>query len=167
LFIKGFVRKNIDFSTRTCSNFEGVCGEIHHCTVDVPFECTTPVTFFRQPETLRTNSRQEFEFFKEEDLPRKDFAEKDKLMSGDLSEFNQVSEEFFNELPFCELLSSRIVEFDELIDRRRPSGIDLPFEERFFRRIEEKMVIELRLKILQKRQVTIPPTTTNGDIVKK
>jgi hypothetical protein len=111
---------------------------------------------------LLTNSRQEFEFFKEEELPRNEFAEKDKLMSGDLSEFNQISDEFFNELPFCELLSSRIVEFDELINRRRPSDIDLPFEERLFRKIEEKMVIELRLKILQNRQVTIPRTPTFG-----
>ena len=36
------------------------------------------------------------------------------------------------------------------------------FEERFFRSIEEKMVIELRLKILQNRQVTIPRTTMSG-----
>ncbi|KJS83546.1 MAG: hypothetical protein JM58_12405, partial [Peptococcaceae bacterium BICA1-8] len=37
LFIRGYVRKNIDYSTRTCSNAEGFCGDIRHCTVDVPF----------------------------------------------------------------------------------------------------------------------------------
>ena len=46
LFIKGFVRKNIDYSTRGhCFNKEGVCGDIRHCTVDVPINCTTPVLF--------------------------------------------------------------------------------------------------------------------------
>ena len=159
LFIKGFIRKNIDYSTRTCSNLEGVCGEIHHCTIDVPFECTTPISFCIPPENLGINSRQEFEYLKEEELPRNMFAEKDRLMSGDLSEFNQISEEFFNELPFCELLSSKIVEFDEFINRTRPSGVDLPFEERLFSQIEEKMVIELRLKVLQKRQVRVPRVT--------
>ncbi len=161
LFIKGFVRKNIDYSTRTCSNNEGVCGEIHHCTIDVPFECTTPITFFRPPAPLLANERQEFEYLKEESLPRDTFAEKDKLMSGDLSEFNQTSTEFFNELPFCELISSRINEFDEFINRRRPANVNLPFEEREFRRIEEKMVIALRLKLLQKRQVTVPSIPGN------
>ncbi|MGN9163786.1 CsxC family protein [Tissierellaceae bacterium HCP3S3_D8] len=159
LFIKGFVRKNIDYSTRTCSNREGVCGEIHHCTVDVPFECTTPVKFFREPAPIIPNQRKEFEFFRDQHLPNEHFAEKDRLLSGDLSEFNQISNEFFNELPFCELISSTINEFDEFINRRRPAHIDLPFEEKEFRRIEEKMVIELKLKILQKQQVEIPRTS--------
>ncbi|MBT9131508.1 MAG: hypothetical protein DDT41_01814 [candidate division WS2 bacterium] len=47
LFIKGFVRKNIDYTTRSCSNYQGVCGDIKHCTVDVPFSCTTPVLQIR------------------------------------------------------------------------------------------------------------------------
>lgn len=163
LFIRGFVRKNIDYSNRTCSSLDGVCGEIQHCTIDVPFECTTPVTFFRNPQNLLVNSRNEFEYLREEELPRDTFAEKDHLMSGDLSEFNQQSEEFFNELPFCELLYSNIYEFDEYINRTVPSNVDIPFEEREFTEIEEKMVIELTLKVLQKRQVRIPPTT--GDCV--
>lgn len=165
LFIRGFVRKNIDYSTRTCSSLDGVCGEIHHCTIDVPFECTTPVTFFRNPQSLLVNSRNEFEYLREEELPRDTFAEKDHLMSGDLSEFNQQSEEFFNELPFCELLYSNIYEFDEYINRTAPTNVDIPFEEREFTEIEEKMVIELTIKVLQKRQVRISPTT--GDCVTK
>lgn len=155
LFIKGFVRKNIDYSTRNCSNFRGICGEIHHCTVDVPFECTTAVTFNGiAPAAIVTNTSNEFEFFRSEKLPNT-FAEKDRLLSGDLSEFNQISTEFFNELPFCELISSRIVEFDEFIHRVKPSKYDLPVEEKLFDRIEEKMVISLTLKILQNRQVAI------------
>lgn len=84
------------------------------------------------------------------------FAEKDRLLSGDVSEFNQVSQEFFNELPYCELISSRIVEYEEFLDHQHLAGIQMPFEEKVFQQIEEKTVVYLTLKILQNRQVTIP-----------
>lgn len=157
LFIKGFVRKNIDYATRGCSNNEGVCGDIRHCTVDVPFSCTTPVEINGVPPvTLIPNTVQEFEFFRRQPLKGPGFAEKDQLLSGDLSEFNQVSQEFFNELPFCELINARIVEFDEFLNRRLPLGTKLPFEEKEFRRLEEKMVLFITLKILQNQQVLVP-----------
>lgn len=156
LFIKGFVRKNIDYTTGKCANMEGICGELHHCTIDVPFECSTPLTFYTPPADLLVNSSAEFEYFKTSNLPGKHFAEKDKLLAGDLSEFNQIIVENFNELPFCELISARVFEFDEFIGRHRPCGSEFPVEEKFFHKIEEKMVIELTVKVLQNRQVEIP-----------
>ncbi|TCO79057.1 CsxC family protein [Marinisporobacter balticus] len=163
LFIKGFVRKNIDYATRgCCSTEQGVCGDIKHCTIDVPFECVTPVTFNGiAPLPVVTTTREEFEYFKREDLKSPNFAEKDNLLSGDFSEFNQISTEYFNELPFCELINSRIVEFDEYLNRQHATKGTLPFEEKLFSKIEEKMVIELTLKILQNRQVRIPPCITD------
>lgn len=155
LFIKGYVRKVIDYTTRKCSNREGVCGEVHHCTIDVPFECSTPVTFTTPPAPLLTNTVSEFEYFKVADLPNKYFAEKDDLLAGDLSEINQFRTENFNELPFCELITASIYEFDEFIGRHRPDYAELPFEEKLFSTLEEKMVIELTLKLLQNRQVRI------------
>ncbi len=161
LFIEGFVRKNIQFATRGCSNANGVCGDIRHCTVDVPFRCSTPVrNFCRLPQGPTPNFREEFQYLKEENLPRNTFAEKDRLMSGDFSEFNQFSDEYFNELPFCELIRSQITEFDEFINRTTVPGVELPFEEREFSEIEEKMVIAITLKILQKQQVVVPSTLT-------
>lgn len=156
LFIKGFVRKNIDYSTESCANPVGVCGEIHHCTVDVPFECTTPVAFTTGPIGPTSNQRNEFGYLRKGSLPSDTFAEKDRLISADFSEFNQESVEYFNELPYCDLLFSYIVEFDEFINRRRPDGVDLPFEEGLFTQIEEKMVIEARIRLLQDQQVVIP-----------
>ncbi len=156
LFIKGFIRKNIDYSTRKCSNTQGVCGDIHHCTVDVPFNCTTPITFNGiAPLPPKMNERQEFQYFKEENISGPQFSEKDKLLSSDLREFNQTSQEFFNELPFCELISAKIVEFDEALNPMQPKDKEIPFEEKEFKKIEEKMVLFLTLKILQKRQIAI------------
>ncbi|KXG76120.1 CsxC family protein [Thermotalea metallivorans] len=157
LFIKGFVRKNIDYTTRSCSNIKGICGDLRHCTVDIPFNCTTPVTFNGidpLPSVSRTAT--EFEYFRKQNISGPGFAEKDELLSGDLSEFNQISTEYFNELPYCELVSSKIIEFDEYLNPIRLSSISAPFEEKQFRSIEEKMVIFLTLKILQNRQVAIP-----------
>jgi hypothetical protein len=163
LFIKGFVRKNIDYSTRNCSNYSGVCGDIRHCTVDIPFECTTVVTFnYTTPAAPVVNTSTEFEYFRTNELPN-NFAEKDHLLSGDLSEFNQISTEFFNDLPFCKLISSRIVEFDEYLHRERPRYSDLPIGEKLFTAIEEKMVITLRLQLLQDRPVAIGATAAVRD----
>lgn len=156
LFIEGFVRKSIDYTTGECSNRQGVCGDIRHCTIDVPFELTTPINFITPPAELLTNTVTEFEYFTRKDLPNKHFAEKDNLLSGDLSETNQYSTENFNELPFCDLISANIYEFDEFIGRHRPHHDNLPFEEKYFREIDEKMVVEVTLKLLQNRQVAIP-----------
>lgn len=163
LFIKGYVRKNIDYSTRNCSNYEGICGDIRHCTVDVPFECTTSVNFNGTAPAAPINSTSsEFEYYATSDLPN-NFAEKDNLLTGDLSEFNQISTEFFNDLPFCKLISSRIVEFDEYINREKPRNKKLPVGEKLFSAIEEKMVITLRLQILQDRPVAVGATAVNPD----
>ncbi|WP_352418504.1 CsxC family protein [Proteiniborus sp.] len=159
LFVKGFVRKNIEFATLGCSNAKGICGDIKHCTIDVPFKFTTPVKFNGiAPARIRNRSESEFQYFRQRDLFGPEFADKDKLLSGDLSEFNQTTTEFFNELPFCELISSRIVEFDEFLNPTKPHKVTVPFEERIFKNIEEKMVIFITLKILQKRQVAIGAT---------
>ena len=156
LFIKGIVRKDINYATSQCSNLEGVCGDIRHCTVDVPFRCTTAVTYNgANPANIAFNTSREFEYLRKAALPRERFAEKDKLLAGDLSEFNQVSTQFFNELPDCKLVSARIVEYNEYLDRTDIPGA-VPFEEREFIKVEEKTVISLTLKIVQKRNVSIP-----------
>ncbi|HHY81603.1 MAG TPA: hypothetical protein GX505_02860 [Clostridiales bacterium] len=159
LFIKGFVRKNIEYSTRESSNAEGFCGDIKHCTVDVPFNLTTAVNFNGiEPVPPIANTSTEFQYQKEEEIHHPDFSEKDKLLSGDLREFNQISTEYFNELPYCDLVSARIVEFDEQLmpEPLNDKYIVTPFEEKRFRRIEEKMVIFITLRLLQKRLVAIP-----------
>jgi hypothetical protein len=156
LFIEGFVRKNIDYSVVQCKNKFGICGDIRHCTVDVPFSCVTTIEEFNgsPPLPIVFNSKEEFEFFKSAPLPPS-FPEKDRVLSGDLSEFNQCSFEFFNEMPFCELVSSKICEHNEFLHLR--SVHDGPFEERTFKEFSEKMVIDITLKILQNQQVRIPP----------
>ncbi|CCO07374.1 CsxC family protein [Desulforamulus hydrothermalis] len=158
LFLKGFIRKNINYAAKDCSHQAGTCGDIRHCTVDVPFSCTTPVVFNGTPPVVPlVNTVSEFQYFRREDLPNSRFSEKDELLSGDLSEFNQVTQEFYNELPYGELVSARIVEYDEFIKGDAKAAQLPPGEQEFFA-LEQKMVLLLTIKILQKQQVYIPPT---------
>lgn len=162
LFIKGFVRKNIQYATPRTGKKQYVSSKIHSLTVDIPFKVVTRLEFLSIPEFKANPRSEEFQFFQSSPLPQ-GFPSKEKLLSGDLSEHNQVSEEVYNELPYCELLSSKFIEYDEALNREMGkvfsnSGqmIQSPFEEGTFTELEEKMVIELSLKVLQNQQVHFP-----------
>ena len=156
LFIKGFVRKNIQYAT-PCpeSKSHGVSSKIRSLTVDVPFECVTTIKakdFLTPPQLPFHNQRSEFDFFRTQKLGE-GFPEKDELLSSDLSQFHQVSTQFYNELPFCELVRSDIVEWDEAIDRH--SFPHAPLEEGVFQEVIEKMFLEFTIKVLQNQQVRV------------
>ena len=65
LFIEGFIRKNIEYATETChtAGTGNVCGDIRQCTVHVPFNYTTRVTFLRPPVFASNTAPSELEFF--------------------------------------------------------------------------------------------------------
>ncbi|MBU8907400.1 DUF3794 domain-containing protein [Desertibacillus haloalkaliphilus] len=161
LFIKGFVRKNIQYATPTHGSKESVVSNIRSLTTDIPFEIVTPINLKREPQFKAQPGQTEFSYFTTSPLP-KGFAEKEKLLSADLAQFDQISGENFNELPFCELISSRFIEVDEALDRKmgrvydhRGKEIDAPFEEGTFTSVEEKMVVELTVKVLQNQQLHV------------
>lgn len=168
LFIKGFVRKNIQYAAPKCGDKYAVSSDIKSLTVDVPFSAITELTFITQPQFQATVPEQTFQYFSSQSLPQ-GFSPKDQLMSNDFTEYNQINQEVFNELPYCELLSSKFIELDEVLDRKmgevkndKDHRIEAPFEEGTFRNIEEKMVIELTLKVLQKQQVQLNHNGQNG-----
>ncbi|SDZ08404.1 hypothetical protein SAMN05421736_10615 [Evansella caseinilytica] len=161
LFISGFVRKNIQYATPKYGSHHSVISSIRSLTLDVPFKSVTEVDFIKEPRFALQPDTKEFAFFKSSPLPT-GFSQKEKLLSADLGQFDQISGENFNELPFCELISSRFIETDEPLDRKmgkvhnaRGEWIQAPFEEGTFTSVEEKMVLELTLKVLQKQQVRI------------
>ena len=88
------------------------------------------MNFVSPPQRPVLNTRAEFDFFRSQELGH-GFPEKDHLLSSDLSQFHQDSTQFYNELPFCELISSQIIEWDEAIDRQPLHG-NAPFEEGYF-----------------------------------
>lgn len=161
LFLKGFVRKNIQYATPFSSTRHAIVSRIHSLTIDIPFEMVTEIDYINQPQFHSNPDTRDFTFFTASKLP-KGFSQKEKLLSADFSQYDQISGEVFNELPYCELLSSKFIEYDEALDREMGRVIscygdrmEAPFEEGTFTKIEEKMVVELTIKILQNQQVHI------------
>lgn len=146
LFISGFVQKNFEFATAKCVTHEAVSGNIQHTTVKVPFHCVTEVEFERQPIIRFRTTQREIEFL--EDHEKKEKC-KEAIMGVTPCQRNFEDEINFTEKPFCELVSARIFEADT---NKEHSYYE---ETKEFEKIEEKMVIFLRIKVLQLQQVNI------------
>ena len=152
LFIEGFIRKNIEYATKTCHKYGSgnVCGEIRHCTVEVPFNFTTRVTFIRQP-IFRVNSNpSELEFFTDK-LHGCDYCA-DPVIGRNPCDQSFFVTEYFNEKPFTELIRADIAEVDI---HTNPEGNCMNPTEQKFTKLTEKVVVNLTLKVLQKQQVRI------------
>jgi hypothetical protein len=152
LFIAGFIRKNIEFATETCmtSGTPNFCGDIRQCTVEVPFNFTTRVTFIRQPIFVENTTPSELEFFTDE-LHGCDVCA-DPVIGRNPCDQSLFFREFFNEKPFTELVRADIAEVD--IHRNPTSSCTAPTEQRFTE-ITEKAVVNLTLKVLQNQQVEV------------
>lgn len=170
LFLRGFLRKNIQFASPMmdkCHDYHDSCisSVIKSHTVNVPFECVVTIpanAFISPPQRPVVNTRSEFDFFVSRDLGQ-GFPEKDELLSNDLSQFHQSSTQNFNELPFCELISSSITEWDEAIDRRPIHGHYGTVNEGVFHTISEKVHLQFVIKVLQKQQARVNVVSTAGE----
>ncbi|WP_044022183.1 CsxC family protein [Bacillus sp. SG-1] len=157
LYIKGYVRKNIQYAT-PCYDADGHCvsSDIKSLTVRVPFECFTNIDLDFPVALPASNTREEFDYFRAQDLG-KGFPEKDQFLSSDISQFHQFSTQFYNQLPFCELLRSTIVEWDEATDRETyGTG---PVGEGCFYKMVEKMQLRFVIKVLQNQQLAVTTAT--------
>jgi hypothetical protein len=154
LFISGFVRKNIQYA----SPMDIIDGEINSrilsTTVEIPFEKVAIVPkFLTSPVGPKFNIRRESEVLSHK---------KDCCDHVDFNEFHQQSVEFFNEDIFCEPIKSEIVEIDEPIDAKPLKKLfhDAHNSESVFTKVEEKMVLDLTVKVLQKQQIKFPKYKT-------
>jgi len=153
LFIRGYVRKNIQYETpqpggdRSCPR-----SDVRGKTVRVPFSCTTNVTVTNVLRPV-VNDNDEFNFFRAQNLG-KGFPEKDQFLSSDLSQFHFTESQHYNEFPFCELVSSDVIAWDEATDRQSIGG-DGPLREGYFHTLVEKMMLNFRIKVLQTQQVRV------------
>ncbi|NDI36164.1 CsxC family protein [Chengkuizengella sediminis] len=140
LFLGGFVRKNIRYSAVGCVTDQGVCGEIRHCTVKVPFNCAVPI------EGL-------FPVSDHNDSATKSFH------GRKLTQFDQSLWQPLNAPVECEINSVTINERD-LFKNRKPLPYG-PEGEGTFCTLREKMVILLNITLTQKTIRTIKPPKTS------
>lgn len=147
LFISGYVRKNIEYATAECAEKGIVKGDIKHITVDIPFTCVTEVEYV-SPPIINLRS-----FPREVDL----LCNKPSCCTTCEEDFHgpiQCENDFedliyYNEKPYCELIQARIIEEDIQRDAEKIYGVTV------YNKIVEKMVIFLRVKVLQLQQVNI------------
>lgn len=166
LFLSGFVRKNIEFATADCSNEKhgSISGNIRHTTVNVPFTCVTKINFVTPPKIIYQDNPKELSLLKDKSCGCNDQC-KHEIIGRNPCEQSFEHFEEFNEPIFCELEEARIFEDDmhketEMFDHEFPM-------EHTFKKIEEKMVILVKIKLLQKQQVHIPGNCKPGDWVPK
>lgn len=164
LFIKGYVRKNIQYAAmrEQSATSTTVSSDLHSHTEHIPFDLITEINhFIVKPVMPRTNNRNEFDFYVTKPLPS-GYPEKDELQSSDLSQFHQASSEYYNELPYCELVSSKIIEWVEASNRSSLESSGL-LNEGTFTETEDKLVIDFTIKILQNQQIFVSSTTNDDD----
>ncbi|MCX7921899.1 MAG: hypothetical protein N3B21_07810 [Clostridia bacterium] len=154
LFLSGFIRKNIEYATANCtpSHDRAISGDIRHTTVDVPFECVTMVEFVNRPVFCKSGFVKETEIF----LDKSNSCD---ICNQDIVGHNPCEKDFehfecFSEKVFCELEDVKIFEEDLL---KRPTQLSCEFPNLLvFDKFTEKMVIFVRIKLLQNQQVNIP-----------
>ena len=152
LFIKGFIRENIEYATKTCSiiGIPNVCGDTRQCTVEVPFNFTTRIAFVRPPIFVENTTPSELEFFTDK-LQGCD-ACSDPVIGHNPCDQIFFTTEFFNEKPFTELVRADIAEVD--IHTNLTLSCTVPTEQ-MFTQLTEKVLVNLTLKVLQEQQVEI------------
>ncbi|NSB30264.1 CsxC family protein [Clostridium saccharoperbutylacetonicum] len=152
IFIAGFIRKNIEYTTQTCTvaGTPNTCGDIRHCTVEVPFNFTTRITFLRPPIFIENSTLSELEFFTDE-LQGCNVCSGPAIGRNPCNQSSFVTE-FFNEKPFTELIRADIAEVN--IHTGPALNGRIPIE-LMFTQLTEKVVVNLTLKVLQKQQVRV------------
>ena len=152
LFVEGFIKKNIEYATKTYSSdgTPNTCGYIRYCTAEVPFNFTTRINFIREPIFIGNSIPCEVEFFTDK---VKDCDEcKDAVIGNSLCEKCSAFTEIFNEKPFAELVKVDIIEIDININETLNCTAQT---EQIFSKVTEKLVLNLTIRILQKQQLRI------------
>lgn len=156
LFISGFVRKNIEYATADCVKEEIVCGRIAHTTIDVPFTAVSEVIYAVPPVVNVRGAQTEIDL-----LSSCGCQDCTGTIIGK-SGCEQYLEDniTFTENPYCELEGVRIFEDDINTDplyHKNDSKVQL------YNKVIEKMVVYIRIKVLQLQQVNITYVDSDCD----
>ncbi|MDR3597368.1 CsxC family protein [Clostridium sp.] len=152
LFLAGFIRKNIEYFNKEHNHKGTVNGRLKHATVNVPFKCTTRVTF-NTPPKFKINTPQNKVEILQSDVG---VCNPCGGISGrDIREQNFRLIEFFNEKVFCELISAEFIESDILENPTNKKECK-SHHEQAFHDINEKLILLLTIKLLQNQNVIIP-----------
>jgi len=138
VFLKGFVRKNIEYASVDSISKNAICGDVKHTTIHVPFQCITEVKDMKIVENDFSPSTKEITYYDEKNFGR------------DTNETDLISEEIFNEKLYCELVSAQIYEANIVEECQK---VEYHPIEILFDTFVEKEVIRLSLRLLQNQEI--------------
>lgn len=144
VFFKGFVRKNIEYATKDSLGKNSICGDIKHTTVNVPFQCITPVTFTKNPKIESNPAPMISQYLEDQKCGCEEKC------GCDMKETDMMTKEYFNEKVYCELVSAKIYEADIVEECEK---IECHPVEHVFQKFTEKEVLLIKVKLLQNQQV--------------
>lgn len=151
LFISGFIKKSLEYTSTNCIGESELNGMIKNDTVKIPFNCTTKIKFITKPIFTNNVSEQEVELL---NFHIDSDSCGENATGHNLREQSSIEyKEFFNEKFFYELVSSEIIE-TEILEDPIEEQYDIPRSAISYN-ITEKSVLYLTIKILQNQQVII------------
>ena len=140
-----FVQGNIE---------EALYGDSKSLTTYIPFTCTTAVIFnIEKPETIVFNDAKDLNYYVKPVISDKSSIwiedQDDTLGEDDDNYYSQITTEYYNKAPYCQVVSSKIV--SNLISTKGSSSPESPSKT-----LHENLTIYITLKILQDRYVVLP-----------
>ncbi|WP_195428112.1 CsxC family protein [Clostridium sp. D46t1_190503_E9] len=156
LFVTGFIRNNIEYLAKTSNEekaegrVENSYGNIKYCIVEVPFNFTTRITYIRKPIFTEKANINDFEFFNNH--PKEGDVYENSIIKYDTYEQSIGFTEVFNEKPFAELIKATFIDVNI---NKKQSLVNDAKEEQEFTKIEERIIVNLVLRVLQKQQLKV------------
>lgn len=152
LFVTGFISNNIEYESKTYTEekVENSSGNIKYCTVEVPFNFTTRITYTRPPIFTENTTINEVEFLNGR-LKVCDVY-KDSVIDCEQYEQSLVFTEVFNEKPFVELVKANFIEVD--INRNPILSNETTIKQEVTK-LKERIIVNLMIRVLQKQQLRV------------
>ncbi|WP_205598663.1 CsxC family protein [Clostridium niameyense] len=147
LFISGYVRENIEYASADCVSKYAVSGDINHTTEKIPFNCVTEVDYVNPPILFERLPQNTTDLYCD-DRPCNENCKKKRIGKMDCEEYLE-DEVRFTEKPYCELEGSRIFQADIQQEPCEFAGV------KKYDELLQKMVVYVRIKVLQVQQVSI------------
>ncbi|WP_338448780.1 hypothetical protein R4Z09_21550 [Niallia oryzisoli] len=151
LFIKGFIRKNISYTDGISMSF---------LIENFPFERKIKLKdYLTIPKQPKMNTRHENYYSISNSIPN-GYNHSNKRLSNDPGHIHHHSTHHFNELSYCELIQSTIIESSEPINKGiEVSNYTLPtgatIKEELFTQVENNLSIDLAIQVIQRQPIFI------------
>lgn len=155
LFIEGYIKKNIIHYTSNHRKNNEIHGEVQTLDADIPFKCTTIFKYnLMNPEDIINSTKKEFKYISNCDYLNKESNENDEIIGDNSSYNNQVVTDYYNEEPYCEVIGSKLVESEILLEENKI--IDKDLKNVGICAIEGEGILYITIRVLQNRLVSIP-----------